>query len=421
MGKHLETGRRVGQVETYIRKISNVPSARIRQEDALNEPFVHQNLQPSLVAEVPVELPDGTQTSIGIYNVISPYTEGGLAVMILDNQGKYHATPSEVPTAEMQAMFQVAGTMYSYMEQMAGMDVISLGYNNAPLNWGQEEEKGGGLQSIPTIFHLQYWNRRANLPMLPLSETKPHIQEYITGDSLNRFAATLAESILKNISTNFTDLTRISVSNQGLETELTTDLKSALANPEFAKFLKEFHTQLESAMAAVWDALTTSSQTEFPYEYLKEVAREAFEEGRPGALEILRQPPTLRPSAERAQRIAALPKETFPQAWIQKLLRLSLYMKNQDEVEVVNWVRKGFGFAMVMTQEKTAPRAKFILHPGVKITTSRGGVVEAQNISLKRIESGGNSVEEVQNNLKHIEELRQYLPTQTIRMRPGLD
>lgn len=403
--------RKVSVVTTTLRSISDLPSFRIRQRESLDYGFVMRNLEPQKVVEIPVEAPQG-ETRVGIYNVLSPYTQGGVHIMMLDTTPAYKATPAEIPDYEGEAMMCLSADIVGFLREMPGMDFVNWGYNNSPLNYGKQEEQGGGLQTLTTKHHIQIWNRRRPDQMVPLTDEKIQktTRDFIKGDPLNKLACYVIYQGIEQYGSQFVDEKRLRIDRQGLHTRLTTDLLSALKTPGFfSDFIKPLHQYLEQATADVWDALTTSE-----YNLLKNRVKEEFEgKTTDGCYDYLQTPPILRQPFDRSSRIQALEGKGYPNAFLRGLARLNRVLKDQKETDEENWIRKGLGYTFILDQDKNQNFAAMHIRPAILIPLSRGGVVETLEIALKRSEVIDEQArQEIEENKKNIETLRKHLPNE---------
>lgn len=398
-------------IETTLRPISDRPSVRIRQKESLDYNFLMENLDPHNVRQIQICSGEGMPATVGVYNVFSPYTQGGLHVMLLDTTNRYRPTPSEIPESEGIAMMDISARIIRFMQQMNGFEIISWGYNNSPLNFGVEEERGGGIQSLPTKHHIQIYNRKRELPIVPISTLSEPVRNFIQGDSLNKFAGTIIKTIVERSATDWVDMQTVGIDTQGFHAKLSTDLLSFLKTPNvFSVHIQPLHNLLESASVNLWDALIT-----VPYRETQQIIRYAFEKGNIRSYDLLQEHPVLRPLADRRERLISLETKGYTPHEIRQLLILNSLLQNRDTAAVAEWVRKGLGYSLVITQDPSEKEATIYIRPAIKIATSRGGTLETQHIALKRSEAGNDGDrDEIEQNKVNIAHLREVLPTNYI-------
>jgi hypothetical protein len=206
----------------------------------------------------------------------------------------------------------------------------------------------------------------------------------------------------------------VAIGERGFHAKLKTDLLHALQAPGFfGRFIKPLHMKIEQANADVWEAITTGN-----YNQKIEEARQAFEgladrDKVYGDLQII---PELREPKERIQRIKDLKKKGYPELFLDKLASFSRFIKNRKDVKnEQNWIRNGLGYVLVINQQANEKNAEITIRPAVLIKSSKGGVVEALGIALRRVEVGATeSVEEIENNKQNLAELKKTLPEQIV-------
>jgi hypothetical protein len=200
------------------------------------------------------------------------------------------------------------------------------------------------------------------------------------------------------------------VDNTGFRARLTTDLKTALHDPDFfVKFIKPLHEQLERACGDISAALT-----DFDYQGFKATVGQGFEGKQKVAHEDLQVVPTMLPDEARQAQIEELLAKGYPPDFVAKLRIYNSFFKTPSDVADTERLRKGLGYALVMTQEKGQPYAEIRIRPAVLIGTSRGGVVEAQGYVTKRHEAAGTQEAEQERNRETIRTLRDHLIIQRL-------
>ena len=411
----MEEFKTVAITNTTFRPIAEAPGNRLRQYESLNPDFIRENLSPNKVAETKVIGPNGDTSIIWTENVISPYTKGGVHVMLFDSTSNlFRPTPTQMPDSEFEGMRILSADIVSYMQGMKDLDNISLGYNNSPLNYGHAEM--GGMQSITTKHHIHIWNRKtqSDAGRISIDEIPRNTKDFILGDALTKLGSYVVMQAVSSEGREFIKEGSATIDERGFHAKLKTDLLHALQAPGFfGRFIKPLHMKIEQANADVWEAITTGN-----YNQKIEEARQAFEgladrDKVYGDLQII---PELREPKERIQRIKDLKKKGYPELFLDKLASFSRFIKNRKDVKnEQNWIRNGLGYVLVINQQANEKNAEITIRPAVLIKSSKGGVVEALGIALRRVEVGATeSVEEIENNKQNLAELKKTLPEQIV-------
>lgn len=384
-------------IETSFRPLPGPKTDRIRQQDAINHEFVMRNLEPQLIH---------TRQNVGVVNVLSPYTSKGLHVMLLDITPAYAPTPTEISNQQGEEMMRLSSDIVDFQKRMPGTKTLSWGYNNSPWNYGEEEEKGGGLQSITTKHHLQIWNRPPDDLYAPLSAIPAPVRQFIEGDSLTRIAGRLIQNQLTVLNSSFVNLDDLEVNKTGLHVMVKGTLSEALKTSGFfSDFIKPLHSRIEQATIAFGRAVTDKD-----FMLVKRMMQQGYELGEGFSLPDAQKPPRLIPSAEeRRKNIENLRSIDFPDYVIDKLKWINTSMKNRDEVPERKWVRNGLGYALVITQDVDESYATLHIRPAVLLERSRGGVVETQGIALRRIEKPEGNETIVEENTANVLSLKKWL------------
>jgi hypothetical protein len=326
----------------------------------------------------------------------------------MDWGGKYRPTPTDLPVLEMRGMIELTSIIVNQMAQMEGLECISLGYNSSPLNFGLEEEKGG-LQSVVTQHHFQVWNwSKENSPTARFEDLPENMKSFLDGDRSTEWGVRVMEHIVGQIDSNLIGTKDITNDGQALRIELDQNLSELLKKPmQFAEYIQKLHGQIEWANINLWEAITTESYRGYQG-YLKSVYEDPSITPN---MNWIRMSAELRSLEEREENIRNLPPELFPPDVIRRLLLLNPFMKDRSEAAPDELIRHGLGHVWVVTQDLRENNAVMFLRPATKIVNSKGGVVEAQGISLKRqVTAEGVSEDIIQQNIDNTDRLVECLP-----------
>lgn len=400
-------------VETFLRPSSEVKTERVRQSNALNWPEVKQNLDPEVVATITFQDPeerDNLSSKIAVINVISPYTKED-HVMLMDYTPRYAATPAEIPDSEGERIRDVSAQVVAFQAQSEGVDRLSWGYNCSPLNFGKEEEVTG-MQSLPTKWHPQIWsNNLKNSTEISLNDERvsKFAQNFIKGDAFSKIVGEeIARMVIRGGIGGFIDPSTIRVDNQGFHIGLSDNLEKLLKTSGFfSQFIKPLHLQLEGLMAATSTALTDTD-----YFDLKKQIKTAFETqmDKSALYQKLQEDPKLLPHRQRLENIAAMRQLGYSDSFIEKLLTINRFAQDRSTTSEDEWIRKGFGYALVINQDLGASQASLHIRPATLIRTSRGGVAETSNVALKRSESRNDTdLNQKSHNRQRVDILKKYL------------
>jgi hypothetical protein len=417
MARRVNLSERIPVIQTLIRPLSDQPSKRMYPADSLDPNFLFEQLSPNCVHQVEIQGPD-ERRCLAVVNVISPYTPD-MDVMVCDGTGSYCPTPSEMPRFEREALWQITQKIVAFMaSNLPDRSIISVGYNNSPINIGSHEK--GGLQSVISDHHVMVWDRTKEQPTKKFCEVPQNVQDYLTGDSYTDLAAQIVNDVIRHVSHPFLNRKSIRLASPSVHARLSVSLTEALADPiAMADFMDELHQGLEGANIAIWNAMVEKS-----YEEYLAIARTLFESPnlpqtqREYLLNQLVETAQLLPIEVRERNIRNLKKVGLSQANIDALLRINPHLQNREGIaDTGKMFRKGFGFALVIVQDLTESTAKIIVQPAATIKYSQGGVVEAQRISLERIvdPQNGTAQQAVAENKRRLAELRETLPMHILR------
>lgn len=353
--------------------------------------------------------PNGACDTVRVVNVYSPYTADGMHVMIMDWGGTYRPTPTEIPVLEMRGMMELASIVVDQMAEKDTLECISLGYNSSPLNFGAEEEQGG-MQSVVTEHHFQIWQwSRKHAKTATFEELPENVRSYLQHDSLAVLGTRIMEHIVTQLHSRFINPKDISTDGQALRVGLTAGIRELLSQPmQFAKFIQTLHAQIEWANISLWEAFTTDS-----YRAIQAYIKSIYENpSYTPNMQWLRMPAELRPLPERTHNVAGLPPELFPDDVITRLQVLNGLLKNRTDVSAENIIRHGLGHNMVITQDLVnSDTAAMYLRAAGRLYQSRGGVVEAQRVSLHRVKESNAALDDAVNrNIMDTDRLVTVLP-----------
>jgi hypothetical protein len=100
----------------------------------------------------------------------------------------------------------------------------------------------------------------------------------------------------------------------------------------------------------------------------------------------------------------------YGDSFIEKLMTLNRLAQDRSISSEADWIRKGFGYALVINQDLGAPQASLHIRPATLIRTSRGGVAETGNVALRRSESRNDTDQWLRNhNIQRVDALKKYL------------
>lgn len=367
---------------------SSVSTPRLIARTALDRSAVEQGLAPNTIAKI--NLSEGAWRVVA---VLSPYTQKGCHVMLVDDSDKYKPDPTQrhVSKNEGNNLMKLWRQITNFQRQMPGTKSINVGWNYSPTAYGTDEERGG-WQTLTTKWHPQLWNFVGDQELVPLDSEliAEGTRRVLKGNKLNEFFGLIVKDyILKNIprSENFLVLSTTRVDYKGLEVDLKDNLSQTLEKEGFfSDFLQTIASGLDRVAQDVIDATSTFDRLDF-----MDCVRQSFEIYPDGHYSSLQEREMeLRPKEERKNRLMELEKKGYPDHIISKLLALNRYLRGKSEVPVNERFRKGFGYALVLSEELNSdgmPNRTFLrITPGIYVE-DRGGVVEALGIALRRQES----------------------------------
>lgn len=376
---------KVSVVATTFFPFSDQPTKRIRPENALIHEEVRDNLKPNVVAEV-----DADGHKWFAVAVLSPYTQG-FHVMLVDLSNRYVPDPTHMEDKEGTRIMDVWANTVDFQKSLSGTKSVHVGWNWSPRSYGEAEEKGG-FQSLTTKWHPQLWNSEEPNKFVPLDSLGEATRRVIQGNSFNRlFGELVSDTSLQDpILRSFLSMQSVRVDNRGISVLLAKGLSETFRKPEFfPHFIKKIAVDLDNMACDISEATTYLDNSD-----LDRLIKNAFENSTDGIFPILRQDVTLLPAGDRISKIFALKDKNYPSYFIDRLLRLNFRLKDKKDVSENLRIRKGFGYALVFSEDVGTQNAFMRIMPGFFVE-DRGGVVEALGIVLKRVERADGSQDEV--------------------------
>lgn len=339
-----------------------------------------------------------TTLSIGdkpwsVVSVVSPYTPD-LHVMVLEaSPDRYLPALDIMDPEEGEALMALWATIASYLGERDTCSRLCVGYNWSPRAWGEAEERGG-FQSLPTKWHPMFWS----WPAMPEVGVSKEYARWIQPEALppsvrrlmgeNNYAEALglwiSDRIQAGLAVQGTDLSYIDSeswksNSQGLSALVRASSLRSLFEEDgfFSRFLHPLAQVMETAMRDMTETLTSMRYQEY-YEVLGRI-----EQGPLSNVDIafLRSPPHVRSygEAEKAWLDRGLPQELLPE------LHAAADRRCRETGPEEDWWRKGFGYALVLTEDCGKGTVNLRIMPGVYV--GPGGVVEAQQVVLRRPEN----------------------------------
>ena len=393
-----EAPRTVQVIRTGFRPLDPaIETPRVRQKQALDHELLVSSLEPNIVARLDIE-----RRPWGLVNVLSPYTDK-MHVMLIDLSSRYTPDPRYVPNNEGEVIMQTAAKIIQFQEAMDAVTTTSFGYNCSPRAYGFEEEKGGG-QSVATKWHPMIWNE-GSLHTVSVEGVPRVFRQMLRGNRYNRLATKVLATVFAQERFPFLNIATMETDSLGVSFYLNGSLSTASATPGFySTFLRPVSLVLDALSRDVNEALT-----DLDFGRIDEWAKAAYEHGDRDLIESLREDPKLLPSDLRRKNIEALAEKGHPTILIDGLLEVNDRLENKSSVKTTSWVRKGFGYAFVLSQSKNEPLATMRIRPTIFVQ-DRGGVVEAQRKWLQRIEVLPDEAEAaISANQQMLHRLKEYL------------
>lgn len=360
------------------------PTTRLRPHDSLDLKHLLRELRPSTLTTLSVA---GKPWSV--VSVFSPYTPD-LHVMLLEaSADRYLPAPEQLQPDEGERLMALWSALAELLGARESCDTLCVGYNWSPRAWGKVEERGG-FQSLPTKWHPMFWS----WPEMPAAGDHTDFARWIDFDRLpaparrvmgeNRYAEPMGGALRDRILTGLPPAGRGFVGGEwqtdSMGLRVAMQASSLVELFEAPGWFTDFLRPVSAAAAAMMRDLT-ESLTSMRFRTYDELLA-GIERGRLPQFDrqALRAPPDLRPytEVEAAWRAHDLPPELLPELYAAAEARC------RQSGPVENWWRKGFGYALVMTEDRRRRSVTLRLLPGVYV--GPGGVVEAQRIVLRRPE-----------------------------------
>lgn len=402
MASVVERGIVVPYVTTTFFPYSETPTTRIGHEESLDSQVVRENLAPNTIAEV-----DILGNPWSVVAVLSPYTRG-FHVMLVDLSDRYLPDPTKLSDSDREgdALMDLWGRIVDFQNGLPDSRSVHVGYNWSPRSFGEEEEKGG-FQTLTTKWHPQFWNFGELNNFVPLENVGEGARRAILGNKYNQWFGEVLRDYLKNQRFGFLDASSMRVDKRGLEVALTTNLSRVFQGGEFfsnglkpiAVFLDKLACNISQAFSSV-DFSKIDTQIEA-----------AFETRTNGILPFLREDPHVLSPEERRARIQQLEDKGYDPRFVRKLLLLNSWLEERQDTDPASWFRKGFGYALVFSQNLKTGQALLRVMPNI-LVAERGGVVEALGVALKRTQkTDETSWAEINAKRLVCKQLREYLMT----------
>lgn len=360
---------------------------RLRPVDSLNLRQLITDMAPSTLTTLSV---NGGRWSV--VSVFSPYSPD-LHVMVMETSpDRYLPSPTWLDPQEGEALLPIWAAILQFLGDRPDAAKLCLGYNWSPRAWGNPEERGG-FQSLPTKWHPMLWS----WPSLPNEGEASKFADWVEVSSLpppmrrlmgeNDYAVPLGRLLRARIGNllsdtierpTYLDGSSWSVDSRGLQVSLAAGSLQGLLRREgfFADFLLPIATALEAVAKELTEVLTSMRFDEYD-KILLRTQRGPLQKPE---LDLLRSVP----------QIALLTEVT--EKWIDRGLPSELLDSLHPAVErrsrevgpAANWWRKGFGYALVLVEDRELGSVTLRVMPGVYV--GPGGVVEAQGVLLRRPE-----------------------------------
>lgn len=357
------------------------PTKRLRPQDSLDL----QQLQAELAHSTLATLSIGGQPW-SVVSVFSPYTPD-LQLMLLEaSPDRYLPAPEALDPQEGQALMALWAELAGRLAERPQCERLCVGYNWSPRAWGEQEERGG-FQSLLTKWHPMFWS----WPHLPEPGAETEYARWIRLDELtapmrrvmgdNRYAESLGSLLKERIRAaagGELPAESLRADALGLRARMPArSLHELFGRPGwFTHFLQPVAAAIAATLRQLAETLTSMRFAEID-RLLSRVERGPLAADE---LERLRAAPQVRPypEVEADWEAAGLPPELLP------ALYPAVERRCRESGPPEDWWRKGFGYALVLTERRSEGTVTLRLLPGVYV--GPGGVVEAQRFVLRRPE-----------------------------------
>lgn len=360
---------------------SSVP--RIRPGDALDLRKMMDQLSPNILATIDVA---GRPWSV--IAAYSPYSSD-IHVMVMETGvDRYIPGPEWLEDQEGDFIMNLWSAVLEFIQTREVNTSIHVGYNWSPWAWGEAEERGG-FQSIPTKWHGMIWG----WPDLEKIKQKIPSLKWIAREALskeerrvlgeNNYAEPFGWHMLRYFEKRFSrgslfqqffPINKWESDSRGIWTSFPFTISELLKTPHFyKKVLKPLARDLSMLMQSLSEGLTTMDVSELNH-ILNQIIRGPLTEE---AMQKLRTSPNMRP----VDYIENIWKANNWTPEILEVLMEPVSRRCEEKGDPRQWWRKGFGYALVLSQTSGKEGILRIL-PG--LYTGPGGVVESLGVCLRR-------------------------------------
>ena len=382
------------------------PTKRIRPVDSLNLKKMIKEIDKSTIITLDI---DGKPWSVvSVYSSYSP----DIHVMLVEaSSNRCLAGPERVPASEGDSLMAVWAAILDFIVGSKTSNSIYAGYNWSPRSWGQEEEKTG-FQSLPTKWHPHIWG----WPSLNIKKSTKYVksvkstllmpyEKRLLGN--NNYSESFGKLIRKEIQKTFRKNSLLFklfpdknwlIDGRGIYATSNLPLLNILKYPKFfSRVLKPVAALLEQLTGDLTEILTDIKCKEIDKILIE------TEKGVPKNWKILRDRPIIQ---SENYIIRQFKKNGWPGSFLKAILE-PVKNRCQEKGNCLDWWRKGFGYALILTDLSAGRCAEIRIMPAVYV--GPGGVVEAQGIILKRPENKQLSDKEIRNKSKFLWQLAENL------------
>ena len=388
---------------------SSVP--RIRPRDALDLRKMMDHLSPNILATI-----DAAGRPWSVIAAYSPYSSD-IHVMVMETSiDRYIPGPEWLEDQEGDFIMNLWSAVLEYIQTRDVNTSIQVGYNWSPWAWGEAEEKGG-FQSIPTKWHGMLWGWpdlekvKQKIPSLKWIARKELSREERRVLGENNYAEPFGWYILRRLGKRFDGnflFQQLFPSHQWASDSRGIWISFPHAIPEllriphfFNQVLKPMASELSAIMQSLSEGLTTMDVSELNH-ILNQITRGPLTDE---AMQKLRTSPNMRP-------VDYIENIWMAGDWTQELLEVLIdpvTNRCKEKGDSLQWWRKGFGYALVLSQTSMGEGILRIL-PG--LYTGPGGVVESLGVCLRRPQNIQDSNNELKMKTEAMRGLADYLNTE---------
>ena len=359
---------------------------RIRPEDALNLQSMAKELKQHTITTLGVD-----EKLWSVVSAYSPYSPDIHVMVIETSTDRYLPGPERIPDKEGDDLMELWAVILDFIGKRTQNASVHVGYNWSPRAWGEEEEKNG-FQSIPTKWHAMLWG----WPQFPRPKKTTEIAKWVDSQSLspevrrilgeNNYAEPFGSLIKNRLEKAFPEGTLFielfphwdwKIDGRGIYAPFNNAIPEILRiHGFFSQVLRPMSLVLEEIMRELSETMTTLDCSLIDKILTKTEDDLLTQED----IETLRAVPTLRPIEEIS---SAFREREYPETLLEAILDPILNRCSQKGNHL-NWWRKGFGYALVLSGPSNGNSGEIRIMPGVFV--GPGGVVEAQGIVLQRPE-----------------------------------